>query len=355
MKPRDARDKLFQGVAIGNYDPPAGIALMEEAEREGPVPRIAATLRAEVRILQAIETADVADAEAALGDIRAAAPQLPNNPVIVAQQVYANLAAATAYKVHSDPIHHASALKAAGDANALLDHFQPSVIAVVARQTYLNYVDGLSPNADPAVELLKVRPPDGGATVAFIDAINLFRQGKDDQSIVELHKFKNDRYCIQLRLVIALTNPAYRNIVNDVWEDLTPQGAPSERLGSSLRYAPFFDDGRHNKVIAQLERSGARAKSLTVAETTAFIQFAAGSLDNERLVATMTTRSRRSGAHFAIGLKWLANGDHDKARTSFTASHELMTVGWTQWDLATAFLIRMKLDREWPRAIPQKK
>jgi hypothetical protein len=162
--------------------------------------------------------------------------------------------------------------------------------------------------------------------------------------------------CLHLRLVIALTNPAHRASAEDLWSALTATAASHERLGSVLRYAPLFGDGREEVILARLDQPGVRAHSLTAGEKDVFIAFARGKLDDTKLVATMTTCNARTLAHYTAGLMWLARGPdgRDHATKHFRDARELMNFGSTSWQLSTAFLIRMN-DPAWPSLAVSKK
>src|SRR5262249_27442913 len=120
LTPRTPEDLLFKGLAVANFRPEDGLPLMDQAIRQRPS-NIAYLLRADARTMRAMDTAAVADAEAAVDDAEFAKRLLPgNNPVALWTSVNARLTAATAYRTHGPAAKGDEALSQADrDAEAL--------------------------------------------------------------------------------------------------------------------------------------------------------------------------------------------------------------------------------------------
>jgi hypothetical protein len=87
-----------------------------------------------------------------------------------------------------------------------------------------------------------------------------------------------------------------------------------------------------------------------------YLDYTCGLISEDKLLrAARPSRPNQCEAHFAIGLRRLAEGDRQGAREHFRRCAETRVFIYWDYTWARAFLARMEKDPAWPPWIPLKK
>lgn len=361
MTPRTSEDRLFKGVALAFIVPERGLFLIDQAIQERPS-AIAYLLRASPRTLRATDTAAIADAEAAVDDVAFAKRLLPaNNPVVLCTNVQAQLAAATAFRIHGLPGRSEEALiHAERDAEALKE-FPDVVEAISAREWLRLYRDHLSGRVtDMVAEFRAARERTGNDIMLWSEGLNLFWLGRDAEALTVLESNRRGTFSDFLR--IGLLREAHES--KD--QALAALDQIQVKVGDPDRWAM-----RHIQLLllGECELAAREARTFRASGQKfeiwlqpelgkALLDYYAndGSIaEGDLLKASRNRRTIECSFCFSIGLRHLANGERDEAKAMFRRSADTYAVGYTAWEYSLAFLMRMERDPIWPRWISSKK
>jgi tetratricopeptide (TPR) repeat protein len=352
LTPQTAEDFMFRGLAESYLDPARARASLDEAIRSRKLPA-AFVVRAEVCAHQAMDTADRADADAAVADARLACELLPGHPAALLARLFAHHVAAGVYQ-------ELERRDAADGLNSLAEHdaeelepFSHLPIVARARAWYFLYS-----NREPlAFEILKrAVSQSANARVAYRYALLSYRRGKFDEGLAVLdRRQKRSNNEDLLRIVFLMEQPGGRERALEAYRDLSvhsPNG-----LAALFRPALLLLWGDRPQAVADSRRFQAQAPRrlprLRLGFYEQLLRFNCEELSaDELLQATQHSKWDQCEAHFFIGLTRIAEGNRDAAKAHFQAAVATRCNGFLACDWSAAFLIRLEDDPGWPSWIP---
>jgi serine/threonine protein kinase len=355
LSPVTYEDYLFTGLAESFERPERGLAAMDEAIRRRDS-SVARALRARSRLLAAMGTGNLADAESAVEDARIAVAMLPGEPFALAQSVMANLVAAGIYEQNGRPEEKKAALDRARREVQALEPLRHVPVAAVARLFYFRET------GDRTAALAEVlnRRQSGVRPSAFDEmflANELYYNGRFEEAVDVFDRGiarGGDTHLLQILRCYALVElpngPARAG-------GARPEPKPStefdiyratiwQLLGYRAEAAAAYQS-LHQRFLQSPERSDWYMRLL---------EFGSGLLPADKLlVAAGSSRLHRCEANFLIGMALLAIGDRDGARSHFRHAVDTHVVWYVDHTWSRAFLARLEADPNWPPWIPPKK
>jgi serine/threonine protein kinase/tetratricopeptide (TPR) repeat protein len=351
LTPDSAEDFLFLGLAESYLDPVRGRQSLDEAIRRRRLP-VAFVVRAEVCTNQAVDSGDIRDADAAVGDARLACQMLPDSPAALLSSLNAHLAAAAVYEDAGRESECAALMdQAARDAAALAPFAHLPTVAN-DRAMYLLDAGG----EEEAAEILKdAAARNDNARVAYSYALLLYRRRAFAEAVAVLDRrtqlSDNEEL---LRTVIVMELPDGPERARAAWGELAAR--PSDGLAALFRPIPLLMLGDKAAAIAasrQLRARPVRFPRLRRASYERLLAFNCGAITaDELLAAAGQSKWDQCEAHFFIGLSELADGNHEAAAEDFREAAARHCNGFVAQDWSDAFLVRRKADPQWPRWIP---
>ena len=352
LAPQSAEDYMFRGLAESYLDPARARASLDEAIRARRLPA-AFVVRAEVCAHQAMDTADCADADAAVADARLACELLPNHPAALLERFFAHHVAAGVYREagrHDEAEVLYSLAERDVTALAPFSHL-PSVAR--ARAWFFLY-SGREPLA---FEILKkaVSQSDN-ARVAYRYALLLYRRGEFDEGLSVLdrrtHRSNNEE---MLRVVLLMEQPEGRQRALEAYRSLSEKSP--EGLAALFRPVLLLLLGEKPQAVADSRQFRGlavnRLPHLRLGFYEQLLSFNCGELgEDELLHSTQRSKWDQCEANFFVGLAHLAEGDRESAAAHFRAAVATRCDGFLACDWSAAFLIRLENDPRWPRWIP---
>jgi serine/threonine protein kinase len=350
LTPVTPEDYLFKGYAESCRDSVGALAMLEDALRRHDS-IVGRAVRAEVRAVRAMDTADLRDAEAAVADADVARALLPDNPQVLYVSVLAHAAAAGAYGEAGLAEKRRGALEQAGRDALALGRFEPLPASVVGR-TVMFYATGTGA-PPPAFEALTDRSQ--SSLVLYGAAWSLYLRGEFEKALGVLdRRAKPDQMTDLTRAFVLAELPdgparaldAYRHLARQHPSGFSPQGSESVRLLL----------GRKPEVVAAGRDLRARLDRPPGSLEARIAGYLCGELTEEELLKT-ASRSKwdQCNCRYWIGLAKLAEGDRSGAREQFRQAVATRAFLLLPYDWSYAFLARLEKDPAWPPWIPQKK
>ncbi len=351
LSPQSAEDYLFRGLAESYLDPLRGRQSLDEAIRRRRLPA-AFLVRAEVCTNQAVDSADLRNADAAVADARIARELLPDNPAALLVSLNAHLVAAGLYE-EAGRADMCDALmeEAQSDAQALAPYSHlPSV--VYDRAMYL--VDARQEQT--AFEILKSSAArNDNARVVYGYALLLYRRGAFEEGLAVLdrraHRSHNEEL---LRIITMMELPDGHNRALAACRVLGEQYPD----GLSALFRPVLllvlgDRSSASAASREFRQQPDRLPRLRRAFYEKLLAFNCEELSAPDLLAAAgSSKWDQCEAHFFIGLWELATGNRDAAARHFHEAVATRCNGFLALDWSQAFLIRLEVDPRWPRWIP---
>ncbi len=351
FEPRSPEDWLFRGYAKSKLDPGLGLPDMDEGFRQRPGSLLARVLRAEARVLQALDHTDVDMAAAAQDEVFVLKQLLTGNPTTARTSLIVNLYAAPVYRDRK-LVERAAAARdmVRRDAETLRPSSHLMDLALYRWMALRE--EKVEINVLPELERNYQMSPAAGT--AWYIALTHYHAGNIDRALAIVEPHRGDVLADQFRAIFGAEHPGGRE-----------RGAAimREAVGRDLRGWEMFN------TLCVLRLVGTPAEATDAARafrrhperfvpirTRPFrdaVDHAAGELSDEALLQrSETSRLDQCNAHFCVGIAKLSRGDRAEARVQFEAAVQTGAFVYYPYDLSVAFLRRMGADPNWPRWIP---
>jgi serine/threonine protein kinase/tetratricopeptide (TPR) repeat protein len=354
----DPQDRLFLGVALGQFAPEDGLPLIEAALRDRPS-NVGAVFRADLRWSRAMDTGTLADAETAVDEAETACRLLPGSVYALSIRTHALMVAAEAYRREGRADRRDEMLTRVGrDADALAA-FPDSPMAVVNRWAVGDYRAGLSPDFDATAGLTHTGPASAGdPIIANFKAQALFRLGRDAEALALLDADPASR-ASEFRVLVAAGSPggrlsAFRDLERTL-DTIVPVHKPLFLLSHAGSLFVLDRGDRVPDAAREIRASGTRLFRDSAADHEVLLTFLEGrSSGAEFLAAPASNRPVLARRQLLVAMKRLGAGDRAGAEVALRATYDLGAFQYTPWFYAKALLIRMARDPSWPPWIPVK-
>jgi tetratricopeptide (TPR) repeat protein len=352
LSPITAEDYLFLGQAQAEYDPVAGLRMLDEAirRRDSSVARL---IRAEARTWRAMDTANPVDAEAAVEDAVVAKNMLPDSPIALAASVRAHLVAASAYEAAGQPERRRAVLEQAGRDAKALERFSDVPQVFEARLYYFSYVGDEEAAFEEARRAVAQHD---NAISNYLYVLGLYLRADFPKALetLERRRSRSGMHHASWGYILAelpdgpaRALAAYRDAAKTVkrGKALYPQTV----LRLLARKAEAI------RASLELRDHGPREPNWRHGWYHRLLDYNCGLLAAEDLLkAAGPSRYNRCEAHFFIGLTLLADGDRAGARDHFQKAVATRVLTYFEYNWSRAFLTRMDNDPKWPRWIAVK-
>ena len=350
LAPISPEDFLFKGQVEASFlfGHGRGLQDLDEAIRRRPDSSVVRLVGAEVRTNRAMDTGELRDVERALEDAQVARTMLHGNPLVLARSVYAHLVAAGIYEDQGRMEDCKRVLAQARQDVQEVERLATSPIAARASFEYFEFV-GDEESAYAASR----------RGVAFREAVMLYRRREFDKALDATERnLKKDQVsmsAVERGFILAeLTDGPARarasfqeakKYAHSIWQVGPPMillllGQKDEAIRASLQVREV-----RQQIPARFEEWYFKYIDYTCALIT----------EEELLQAARHSRMNRCEAHFAIGLRRLAEGDRKGAKEHFQKCVDTKAFIYFDYTWARAFLKRMEEDPRWPRWIEPKK
>jgi serine/threonine protein kinase len=348
-------DYLFAGMVESFEKPERGLAAMDEAIRRRDS-SVARALRSRARLLHAMGTGSLPDAELAIEDARIARSMLPGDPFALAQNVMAHIVAAGIHAEQGRTLEQRQALDQAARSVRELEAHREVPVAGVARRFYF------CETGDHTAALAEARfRSQSGVRLSALDemalAVELYHHGDFQEALAVFDRGiarGGETYLFQIlrcyvlaelpggparcraELPAVKADSVFSIYIPTIWQLL---GQPGE---ATAAYRPLLENN------ALSYTNPAWIQSL--------LGFNTGQKTASEMLATAgTSRLKRCEGHFFVGMSRLADGDRDGAREHFRRSVDTHVVWYVDHTWSRAFLARLEADPNWPPWIPRRK
>ena len=352
MAPSTSEDYLFKGQVESLIRPAAAMRTLDEGvRRRNSI--MARAVRAEARANRALVSGEIADAELALEDGSAARSMLPDNPYVLASNVFARLVAASIYDASGESVQSRRLLDSSDRDARQLKGFTASPIALKVSFWFFDYIN----DDDAALET-------SGHGTEFRHVCVRYRRGDYAGALVAAERAAGQGFGLaRLERGFVLAE-----LDNDI----------SRALAAYQNAADVPDESRYFRVCQPLLLLflGQKQKAIQAARQIRkepdavpfwheyetgqrtqnwycqYLDYLSDRMSEEDfLQAARASRTKRCEAHFVIALKHLCEGDRSGAREHFEKCVETRVFIFWDWIWARAFLKRVQQDPTWPRWI----
>jgi serine/threonine protein kinase/lipoprotein NlpI len=351
-------DYLFKGRIEVGWDA-RGLKDLDEAIRRRDS-TIARVLRADGRSYVALNTSDVSMAQSALEDASAAKSMMPGNPVVIASDLGAHLAAMVVFRDAGDKDQADQSSDEAKKDVRELQRFAAFPFGYVMRVVYLN----LTGQEGAAHEVARQGYEQAKSPINCYNYVySLYLQGDFHRALEVIEQATGGTEAsnnnAKLDSSVSLLRAAIRAELNDysraVQDYNDSRGSWTEGYSALVNQATGFLLGKKDLAIRDCNelRSHPERRSLNSEHVQRILDYWLGDLpEQDFLKAEGGSRVNRCEAHFYMAVDLLAQGRRTAAREHFQKAVDTGVFGFFEYDWSRLFLKRMEQDPNWPPWIP---
>jgi len=361
IPPLTPDDYLFKGMAESIMDPRRGLKTLGEAihQRNSPIAR---RLRGDVCAHVALDTTDPEMARLALEDANAARAMMPENPVVLATDLWAHLVAAEVYRAVGTIDKCEQSLLQAGIAARELERFPRLSIACNIRWQFLEVTE----QQEAAFELArKAHEEVEGERIVILYVLGLYRRGEFERARQTIERSgKTGEFSGRNVNPAGLLQSMKPYILAELPDgpSLALQAYKENRNRNRVGYLVLLDQtvllllGKRSEAMAACRELREGQDRLTGPQSEHYLRildYCGGKVSEDALLkAEAGSRCNQCEAHYYVALDRLAQGDRAGAREHFQKALDTRVFTFWEFYWSRSFLRRMDQDPKWPPWIP---